>query len=78
VSRREGMAARAGTDCAHRAQSLIAFCHVIEEVAARMGDAPALLSDRESFTYARSPNAQTNMRDGRSSRALPRAMWSAC
>jgi len=25
---------------------------VIEEVAARMGDAPALLSDRESLTYA--------------------------
>jgi fatty-acyl-CoA synthase len=45
------MAARAGADRAHRAQSPSHPSTVIEEVAARMGDAPALLSDRESLTY---------------------------
>jgi hypothetical protein len=51
---------------------------VIEELADQFNDAPALLSDRERFTYASLPRAPTATRAGRSRTACARAIRSAC
>ena len=51
---------------------------VILEISARMGDAPALLSDQKALPIARSLSAQTSVRDRRSIRDFGKAMWFAC
>ena len=71
--------ADAATDRADRAKPDPGLSGVIEELAARHGDKPALISDRETFTYRelgeRSPTATPA---GRWRRDSPRATWSAC
>ena len=47
----QSLVARTGADCTHRAQSRTVLSTVIEELAAQLGDTPALLSDRECLTY---------------------------
>ncbi len=51
---------------------------VVDELGHRLGDKPALLSDRECFTYLELAGARGGTPAGRSHRAWPRAMWSAC
>jgi fatty-acyl-CoA synthase len=47
---------------------------VVDDLGQRLGDKPALLSDRECFTYLElAVRARRYAR-----RAWPRAMWSAC
>jgi fatty-acyl-CoA synthase len=46
---------------------------VIEELAERWGDAPALLSDHECLTYRGIANVQTNRPGGRSTRVSQKA-----
>ena len=49
--RRQSLAARAGTDGTYPRNRDRVMSTVIEELAERWGDAPALLSDRECLTY---------------------------
>ena len=51
---------------------------VVDELGYRLGDKPALLSDRECFTYHELAGAHGSTPAGRSLRAWPRATWSAC
>ena len=52
---------------------------VIEELAAQLGDTPALLSEPRVHDLSRAlPSGSINTPDGRSSRALPKAKSSAC
>ena len=51
---------------------------VVDELGHRLGDKPALLSDRECFTYLELAGRRGGTPAGRSHRAWPRAMWSAC
>ena len=76
---RHGDPARAQDDDADREESDAGVSRVIEELAERYGDAPALISDRERLSYrALAERANRYARWALGARTSARARRSAC